>query len=174
MLSQSMPAMGSMRKKMFCRMEKEIQEKRRVGTLSRKKPAADWLIRAVMKQKRAVAAASPAVVVYCTSEITLRSTMKNRNSAITGAIRAMKPQLIITDELYGDEDISAMQYAVDCGIYVIASTHVCNKDILKTMPFEYFAELTGIGENPLIYDKNFNIVGSGGADNVDRNIFIGK
>lgn len=37
------------------------------------------MIRAVMKQKRAVAAASPAVVVYCTSEITLRSTMKNRN-----------------------------------------------------------------------------------------------
>ena len=99
---------------------------------------------------------------------------KKKKSAITGAIRAMKPQLIITDELYGDEDISAMQYAVDCGIYVIASTHVCNKDILKTMPFEYFAELTGIGENPLIYDKNFNIVGSGGADNVDRNIFIGK
>lgn len=98
----------------------------------------------------------------------------NKKSAISSAIRAMKPQVIITDELYGDDDLHAVRYAVDCGICVIASTHVCNKNILREMPFEFFAELTGIGEDPVIYDKNFNIVRGGCIDNVDRDFPVGE
>ena len=43
--------------------------------------------------------------------------------AIPSAIRAMKPDVILTDELYGEDDIKAVKYAADCGICVIASSH---------------------------------------------------
>lgn len=96
----------------------------------------------------------------------------NKKSAISSAIRAMKPQLIITDELYGVDDIKAMEYAVDCGIYVIASTHICNKEILRKMPFEYYVEIVGIGIQPVIYDKDFNTYCGCSADNVDRDVSV--
>lgn len=92
---------------------------------------------------------------------------------ISGAIRAMKPQVIVTDELYGEKDINAVKYAAECGICVIASTHITRESALKTMPFEYFVGLTKIGGRPLIYDKNFNLVGGNCADHVDRNADFG-
>ncbi len=98
----------------------------------------------------------------------------NKLSAISSAIRAMKPDVIITDELYGEEDIAAMRYADDCGITIIASSHVCRTEILKKMPFEYFVKLTALNEPPEIYDKNFDSYSNSGADNVDRGISVGK
>lgn len=89
----------------------------------------------------------------------------NKLSAFVNAIRAMKPDVIITDELYGEQDLHAVQYACDCGIAVIASTHVTDKDVLKNLPFEYFAQLTAIGRPPLIYDKDFNIICNNCIDN---------
>lgn len=97
----------------------------------------------------------------------------SKKSAIANAVRAMKPQIIITDELYGKEDTEAIEYAVNCGICVIASSHVCDKNILKEMPFEFYAELTGIGKNPVIYDKNFNTYCGGGLDDLARRDVVG-
>lgn len=94
----------------------------------------------------------------------------NKKAAISSAIRAMKPQVIITDELYGDDDIGAIRYAIDCGIIVIASSHVCNKNILKNMPFEFFVELKKIGEAPIIYDKDFNTYCGCNVDDLRRNV----
>ena len=96
-----------------------------------------------------------------------------KKSAIASAIRAMKPQVIITDELYGDRDIESVRYAADCGITVIASSHICNKEILQKMPFEFYVQLIGIGAT-VIYDKNFNTVGRGGLDNFNRSLSVGK
>ena len=96
----------------------------------------------------------------------------NKRSAIASAIRAMKPQVIITDELYGEDDISAVKYANDCGIYIIASSHICNREILREMPFDFYVELTGIGSQPVIYDKNFNTYCRSGADNLGGNFFV--
>lgn len=96
-----------------------------------------------------------------------------KKSAIASAIRAMKPQVIITDELYGDDDIASVKYAADCGITVIASSHICNREILQKMPFEYFVQLTGISEAPVIYDKNFNLVCRSGVDNFNRDVSVG-
>ena len=76
--------------------------------------------------------------------------------AIASAIRAMKPDVIITDELYGTEDIEAVRFAADCSITVIASSHIADREKLKKMPFEYFVELKSLGAKPEIYDKNFN------------------
>ena len=98
----------------------------------------------------------------------------SKRSAIASAIRAMKPDLIITDELYGEEDAQAVKYAADCGICVIASSHLSERTTMQAMPFEYFVELVGIGRRPVIYDKNFNTVCCGGTDDFNRGISIGK
>ncbi len=98
----------------------------------------------------------------------------NKKSAIASAIRAMKPDVIITDELYGEDDIRAVEYAADCGIYVIASSHICNRELLKKMPFEYYAELVGIGKQPVIYDKNFNTYCRDNSDDLSGGAAFGK
>ncbi|MDE7454180.1 MAG: hypothetical protein K2N22_07225, partial [Clostridia bacterium] len=98
----------------------------------------------------------------------------HKKSAIASAIRAMKPEVIITDELYGDEDTEAVKYAVDCGICVIASSHTEQEDYLKSLPFEYYVKLTGVGSQPIIYDKDFNTYRCGGVDNFDRSISVGE
>lgn len=96
-----------------------------------------------------------------------------KRSALASAIRAMKPNVIITDELYGERDTDAMRFAVDCGIEVIASSHICNRNILKNLPFEYFVQLERIGTS-VIYDKDFNFIGRSRPDNVNRDVFVGK
>ena len=90
------------------------------------------------------------------------------------AIRAMKPQAIVTDELYGDEDFGAVKYAADCGIAVCASTHVTREDALKGLPFEYFCRLTGIGKEVIVYDKNFNAVRDNCGHDGDRRAALGR
>lgn len=81
-------------------------------------------------------------------------------TGFSNAIRALKPNVIITDELYGERDMQAIKYAVDCGLTVVASSHVCDESILSQMPFDYFVRLTKIGGEAVIYDKAFNIVGN--------------
>ena len=95
-------------------------------------------------------------------------------TAFPCAIRVMKPNVIITDELYGESDIRAVKYAVDCGITVCASTHVTNNSILKDMPFDYYCRLTGIGDRAVIYDKNFDIVRDNCCDNNSRSVAVGR
>lgn len=97
----------------------------------------------------------------------------DKKSAISAAVRAMKPALIVTDELYGEEDERAVKYAVDCGIKVIASSHITDKKLLANLPFTYFVELIKIGAEPNIYDKNFALIGDSCADDVDRGISVG-
>ncbi len=82
----------------------------------------------------------------------------NKLSAFTNSIRVMRPDVIITDELSGEGDLNSVRYAADCGITVIASSHTLDKEKLKNYPFEIFAELSGIGKEVVIYDKNFDIV----------------
>lgn len=89
-------------------------------------------------------------------------------SAFSSAIRAMNPQVIVTDELYGEKDIAAIKYAHDCGMAVCASTHVTDESLLREMPFEYFCRLTGVGRGVIIYDKNFDIVRDYSGNDFDR------
>ena len=98
----------------------------------------------------------------------------NKLSAIQSAIRAMKPDVIITDELYGENDDKAAKYAVDCGITVIASSHIIDKTRLKAMPFEYFVELKKLNGQMEIYDKNFNSYSISGINNACGSVFVGK
>ena len=98
----------------------------------------------------------------------------NKLTAFENAIRTMKPDVLITDELYGDSDLKAVKYATDCGIKVIASSHVTDRNILMGMPFEYFVELKTLLGQPIVYDKNFNPCGGGGTDDVDRSVPFGE
>lgn len=86
-------------------------------------------------------------------------------------IRAMKPDVIITDELATAEDLDAVLYASGCGIKVIASVHSFDhidlmaksgwEEILKRRIFERYVVLSsrrGPGTYEGIYDANFNCI----------------
>ena len=90
----------------------------------------------------------------------------NKLSSIQSAVRAMKPDIVITDELYGEGDMKAVKFARDCGIAVAASSHICEREQLKSMPFDYFVHLTAINAEPEIYDKNFDTVCNNRSDDV--------
>jgi stage III sporulation protein AA len=92
----------------------------------------------------------------------------NKINCFENSIRAMKPDLIITDELYGEDDQKAVKFAHDCGIGVLASSHIIDKNQLKVAPFDYFAELTGIGKKPILYDKNFVAINDNSFNNAAR------
>lgn len=97
----------------------------------------------------------------------------NKLAAVENAVRAMRPDVIVTDELYGADDISAVRYAAECGIAVIASSHITDENLLKGMPFDYFVKLESIYGQPLIYDKNFSAcVGRRSRDD-DRGVPFG-
>lgn len=98
----------------------------------------------------------------------------NKLSAIAGAIRAMRPDVIVTDELYGEEDVAAVRYAADCGICVVASSHTVVRKELERLPFEYFVGLKKLGGEPEIYDKNFAPYRRCGVDDVDRRLSVGE
>ncbi len=98
----------------------------------------------------------------------------NKLDAVASAIRAMKPDVVVTDELYGERDKIAVEYVSDCGICVVASSHTVDRRKLKEMPFEFYVELKKLGGAPEIYDKNFNSYSPRGPDDFDRHIPVGK
>lgn len=56
----------------------------------------------------------------------------SKNNAFLNGIRALKPDVIITDELASDADLIAVENAVSSGVTVIASVHADNQlDLLK-------------------------------------------
>jgi len=95
-------------------------------------------------------------------------------SAISSAIRAMKPDAVVCDELYGEDDYAAVRYAADCGISVIASSHITDEKKLKNLPFEYFVRLGSLGGEPEIYDKNFNSYSDSRSDDDAGGISFGE
>ena len=94
-------------------------------------------------------------------------------AALGSALRAMKPDVIITDELYGKDDLAAVGFARECGLCVIASSHVCDRAKLAALPFDYFVGLRGIGRGADVYDKNFDTVCHCGADDACGGIAFG-
>jgi stage III sporulation protein AA len=89
-------------------------------------------------------------------------------TSFENAVRALKPQVIICDELYGGDDIKAVSFCKACGIKIFASSHISDKEKLSNLPFDYFAQLTGIGSLPIIYDKDFNIISDNNSGDTFR------
>ncbi len=82
----------------------------------------------------------------------------NKRFVFENAVRTMGPQVIITDEIYGDGDIAALNFVAECGLIFIASSHISDADRLKRIPSGYFVGLTGIGAKAQVYDKDFNFI----------------
>lgn len=83
-------------------------------------------------------------------------------------IRALAPDIIVTDELGQKDDIEAVRYASACGVKILASCHsdsietFCNKplfdEIIKEKIFKRYVLLSkrnGPGTFEGIYDENF-------------------
>ncbi len=89
--------------------------------------------------------------------------------AFINAVRALRPDIIITDELCDSEDADAVENAIASGVCVFASIHADTHErisdkpqlsrLIKNRLFERYVDLScerGIGTVSGIYDKNFN------------------
>ena len=65
-------------------------------------------------------------------------------TAFTAGIRAMRPDIIVTDELL-PEDYAAVKRAVDSGICVFASAHLKRFDDVPEKLFQRYVILDGLG-----------------------------
>lgn len=99
------------------------------------------------------------------ADVVLYSTKKD---GFELGIRSLAPNLIVTDELGNDEDLRAIEYALNCGVKVMATTHADSlatlrkkvgfEKILKSKVFSRFVVLSctdGPGTLDGIYNENF-------------------
>lgn len=82
----------------------------------------------------------------------------NKLFMFENAVRAMQPQVIVTDEIYGEDDIKALKFLSDCGIKFFASSHLADKSALLRVDCDYYVKLNGISAGATVYDKDFNTV----------------
>ncbi len=86
-------------------------------------------------------------------------------------IRSMNPNIIFTDELATESDISSIEYATACGVSVVATAHSENITSLRKKPnfervikekmFDRYIVLSnrnGLGTIEGVYDANFNLL----------------
>ncbi len=68
----------------------------------------------------------------------------DKSTAFTSAIRALRPDVIVTDELVGD-DYAAVRRAVASGIFVFASAHLTRFEDVPDKIFDRYILLDGLG-----------------------------
>lgn len=76
-------------------------------------------------------------------------------TAFTAGIRAMRPDVIVTDELL-PEDYVAVKRAVDGGIIVFASAHLTHFTDIPDLLFSRYVFLNGLGKVGNILGENGN------------------
>lgn len=95
-------------------------------------------------------------------------TNSSKKFGLENGIRSMKPEVVITDEVANESDIDAIEYALGCGVKVIATTHCYSLNELKTKQnferiiqnrlFDRYVVLSmrdGAGTLESIYSKDF-------------------
>lgn len=98
----------------------------------------------------------------------------SKSFGFSSGIRSMRPDLIVCDELKGDEDYGALYEAMSCGVNVVATLHASGLDdiylknnfgaILASRYFDYYVVLShkpSTGTVTGIFDKDFTNLGSG-------------
>ncbi len=91
----------------------------------------------------------------------------NKSTAIMLGIRSMSPDIVVTDELGTNDDVSAIEYAITCGIKVIATMHAndiedlknkkCMSNLLESKAFKRIIVLSkenGVGTICGVYKDN--------------------
>lgn len=79
-------------------------------------------------------------------------------TAFTAGIRAMRPELIVTDELL-PEDYPAVRRAVESGIIVFASAHLTRFEDVPEKLFDRYVLLKGLGQIKEIRDREGTLCG---------------
>jgi stage III sporulation protein AA len=92
----------------------------------------------------------------------------SKKMGFENGIRALCPDVIVTDELGTDEDVEAVRYASTCGVKVLASTHCesiesfCKKGVFERLTKEkvfkryvLLSKRNGPGTFEGVYDENF-------------------
>lgn len=67
----------------------------------------------------------------------------SKKQAMLMLIRSMSPEVLVLDEIGEKEDIEALQYAIKCGVTILATIHAGNKEELLKKP--YMTELLNVG-----------------------------
>ena len=93
----------------------------------------------------------------------------SKKMGFENGIRALSPDLIVTDEVGQEEDVDAILYASTCGVKILASTHAdsvetfLKKDLfqklIKEKVFKRYVLLSkrnGPGTYEGIYNENFS------------------
>ncbi len=78
-------------------------------------------------------------------------------TAFTAGIRAMRPDLIVTDELL-EGDYPAVRRAVQSGVYVFASAHLTRAEDVPEGLFSRYVLLDGLGRVGKICGEDRNVV----------------
>lgn len=82
-------------------------------------------------------------------------------TAYETGVRTMRPDVIVTDEIFGADEVRAVRDVARCGIYVFASLHAKSvAEALKSDTYaplgktmRYFVELTDVGRVGAVYDR---------------------
>lgn len=99
-------------------------------------------------------------------------TNSSKEFGFNNGIRSMKPDVIVTDEINIEKDISIIENALTCGVKVIATMHAGSTTDLKNKPsfksilqkglFERYVLLSnsdGIGTVDGVFDEYLNLIG---------------
>ena len=73
-------------------------------------------------------------------------------TAFTAGIRAMRPEIIVTDELL-PVDYAAVKRAIESGIVVFASAHLIHYEDVPEKLFDFYVILDGLGKIGAIYGR---------------------
>ncbi len=105
------------------------------------------------------------------SNFTDKICFSSKKMGFENGIRALAPDVIVTDELGQEEDIEAIRYASTCGVKIMASTHSDSietflkkplfEKLIKEKIFKRFVVLSkrnGPGTFEGVYDENFSRV----------------
>lgn len=81
----------------------------------------------------------------------------DKKTAFTAGIRALRPDIIVTDELLGG-DYEAVRRAIESGVTVFASAHLTEYAAVPVKVFSRYAVLDGLGHVSCICDGEGNRV----------------
>ncbi len=109
----------------------------------------------------------PQLDIGCNTDVISNCT---KEYAFEKGIRSMRPDVIITDELFGNSDFSAVESAIKSGVKVIASAHSDKKENLydkkgfreaiKNKLFDcyfFLSDCHGVGSIEYVCDKDYGI-----------------
>lgn len=71
-----------------------------------------------------------------------------KSDAMLHSIRSMAPDVIVCDEIGGEDDVNSIEQAVNCGVIMIASMHAssvdelkCKQNIMKLLELSAFSKI---------------------------------